>query len=292
MIQKFIQVGPYINWLGSQYIPAHKIAYLEFGDPNNENVIICAHGLTRNAHDFDKIAMALSDNFRVIAIDYPGRGDSDVFKTKKHYNYQVYVKDTVLFLKKLAINNCIWLGTSMGGIIGYVLASKYKELIKAMIINDVGPFIPAAPLVKIGQYAGQTPSFVDLVSAKQHLKLIYSQFGISSEEDWDHLTKYSFIKIQDGKYKMNYDPGIIQGMNANADKPKNVDIWTIWNKIVCKLLVIHGAKSEILQQDTIDKMKKTKDFDLFVVDYAGHTPSLMTDDQISYIKSWVNALKI
>ncbi|WP_341754327.1 alpha/beta hydrolase [Candidatus Tisiphia endosymbiont of Dioctria rufipes] len=292
MIQKFIQVGPYINWLGSQYIPAHKIAYLEFGYPNNENVIICVHGLTRNAHDFDKIAMALSDNFRVIAIDYPGRGDSDVFKTKKHYNYQVYVKDTVLFFKKLAINNCIWLGTSMGGIIGYVLASKYKELIKAMIINDVGPFIPAAPLVKIGQYAGQTPSFVDLVSAKQHLKLIYSQFGISSEEDWDHLTKYSFIKIQDGKYKMHYDPGIIQGMNANADKPKNVDIWTIWNKIVCKLLVIHGAKSEILQQDTIEKMKKTRDFDLFVVDYAGHTPSLMTDDQISYIKSWVNALKI
>ncbi|WP_341749016.1 alpha/beta hydrolase [Candidatus Tisiphia endosymbiont of Sialis lutaria] len=290
MIQKFIQVGPYINWFGSQYIPSHKLAYLEFGNPNNKNVIVCVHGLTRNAHDFDKIAMALSDKFRVIAIDYPGRGNSDVFKKKEHYNYPVYIKDTVLFLRKLGIKNCIWLGSSMGGIIGMVLASRYNKLIKAMIINDIGPFIPSSPLVKIGLYAGQVPLFVDLASAKQHLKLIYSQFGISSEEDWDYLTKYSFIKTQDGKYKMNYDPNIVHGMSANTSKQKNVDMWAIWNKIICKLLVIHGAKSDILQQSTIEQMKKNKELELFVVDYAGHVPSLMTSDQINYIKFWLDGL--
>ncbi len=292
MIQKFIQVEPYINWLALQYIPAHKLAYLEFGNPNNKNVIVCGHGLTRNAHDFDKIAIALSDSFRIIAIDYPGRGNSDIFKTKKYYNYQVYVKDTIFLLKKLAINNCIWIGTSMGGIIGYVLASKYKKLIKAMVINDIGPFIPSALLVKIGQYASQNLSFIDLVSAKQHLKIIYSQFGINSEQDWNHLTKHSFVKRQDGKYHMNYDYAIVQGMNANSNKLKNVDIWTIWNKITCKLLIIHGGKSEILQKPIIEKMKKSKDFDLFTVDYAGHAPSLMNNDQINYIKSWLDILKI
>ncbi len=290
MIQKFVRIKPYINWFASQYIPAHNIAYLEFGNPNNKNIIICAHGLTRNSHDFDKIAQILSKNFRVIALDYPGRGVSDSFKTKEHYNYQVYVKETVLFLKKLAINNCIWLGTSMGGIIGMVLASKYPNLIRAMILNDIGPFISSKSLIRIGQYASQVPSFIDLTSAKQHLQLIYSQFGISNEEDWDHLTKYSFIKNQDGKYIMNYDPNIVHAMKANSNSLKDVDLWRIWHKIICKLLVIRGAKSDILSQNTIDEMQKTKNFDLYIVEYVGHAPSLMNDDQINYLESWLDKI--
>jgi len=288
MRQKFVEIRPYVNWSGLQYIPAHHIAYLEFGDPSNQNVIVCAHGLTRNSHDFNKIAIALSNNFRVIALDYPGRGSSDYFKVKSHYNYLVYSKDTELFLKKLHIQNCIWLGSSMGGIIGMILASKSPHLIKAMIINDIGPFIPAETLVKIGKYASSPPILNDLASAEQYLKLIYSQFGIDAQDDWDYLTKYSVIKNSDGKYVMNYDPAITLSMNG---KIKNVDMWNIWNKITCKLLVIHGTKSDILQQSTIEEMQKTKDFDLYVIENVGHAPSLMTKDQIDYIKSWIDQLK-
>jgi pimeloyl-ACP methyl ester carboxylesterase len=286
MKQKLVRITPYINWWGSQYIAAHNLAYFEYGDASNKNIIICAHGLTRNSYDFDKIATDLSSDFRVIALDYPGRGASDRFKTKTHYNYQVYIKDTLIFLKSLDIRNCIWLGTSMGGIIGMALASKYPTLIKAMILNDIGPFISAKPLVRIGEYARQSLEFTDLASAKQHLKLIYSQFGISSEEDWDQFTKYSFVINQKGDYVMNYDPAIVHNMRTSSNKLKDVDMWHIWNKIICKLLVIHGAKSDILQQTTIEKMKKMKDLDLYVVDYAGHAPSLMTKDQIDYVKSW------
>ncbi len=290
MIQKTIQIGPYINWFGFTYVPKHKIAYLEFGDPNNKNVIVCAHGLTRNSHDFDKIAGELSKNFRVIAIDYPGRGNSDYFAKPSNYNYRVYLKDTLLFLKTLGIKECIWLGTSMGGIIGMALASKYKKLFKALIINDVGPFISSAPLVKIGNYAGQKKLFSSIEECKEHLKLIYAPFGINDEEVWDYMTKYSFHLTEEGKFAMSYDPAIVGGMNAKSSSPKDVNLWPIWNKVSCKILIVHGAKSEILEQSTIDQMKKTKNFDLYVVDYAGHAPSLMSPDQISYVASWVNSL--
>lgn len=282
-----IKIGAYINWLSAQYIPEHKIAYLEFGDPNNKNIIVCAHGLTRNAHDFDKIAENLSKDFRVIALNYPGRGDSENFEVKKHYNYHVYIKDTLIFLKKLNVKNPIWLGTSMGGVIGMVLASKYKNIFKAMILNDIGAFIASDPLLKINKYASKSTIFDDLDSAKTHLKFIYAQFGIKDEEDWDHLTKYSFIPTLGGKYKMNYDPYITQGMKVNNNEPKDVNMWSIWNRITCQLLVIHGVKSDILTKSTIEKMQANKEFDLYEINDAGHAPALVDSNQIEYIKSWV-----
>jgi pimeloyl-ACP methyl ester carboxylesterase len=285
---KSVSISSYINWFQLQYVPSHVISYLEFGDPKNENILICAPGLTRNAHDFDKIALKLSDNFRVISISYPGRGDSDYFKNPKHYNYYVYVKDTLLLLKKLNIKKPIWLGTSMGGIIGMILASRYQGIFKAMIINDVGPVISHGSLNKIKKYATQKHLFNDIDSCKTHLKMIYSQFGISCEEDWDYMTKYSFHKTEDDLYQMNYDSAIIDGIRIDKKNHKqDVVLWEIWRKITCKLLLIHGAKSEILTEATIDQMKKTRDFDIYRVDYAGHAPSLMTNDQIDFIKNWL-----
>jgi len=288
---KSIKLNNYINWYGFQYIPSHTISYLEWGDPKNDNILICAPGLTRNAHDFDKIALALSNNFRIISINYPGRGDSDYFQNKTHYNYYVYIKDTLLFLKKLNIKKPIWLGTSMGGVIGMILASRYKEIFKGMILNDIGPFISHESINRIKKYAGQTHLFPDLNSGKLHLKMIYSQFGITDEDDWDYMTKHSFSLNCNGKYQMNYDNAILDGIRIDKKQhKKNVDMWPIWNKLSCKLLVIHGTLSDILQKSTIEKMQKTKDFELYSVDYAGHAPSLMSKDQIGVIQDWINKL--
>ncbi len=285
MQEKFIQIPAYINWYRLQYVSSHKISYLEYGDSSNPNVIICAHGLTRNAHDFHKIATVLSKNFRVISLSYPGRHLSEHLKNNKYYNYGVYIKDSLLLLKQLKIDKTSWIGTSMGGIIGMVLASKYPKVISSLIINDIGPYIPTGPLIKITEYAKKPPVFDDFASAKQYLKLIYSQFGIDDEEDWDYATKHSFVRHDGGKYIMFYDPAIID--NVSPKKRKPVDIWRIWSKINCKLLLVHGVKSNILEQTTVDKMKETKEMDIYRVEYAGHAPSLMTYDQISYIEGWL-----
>ena len=285
-----VEIGPYTTWLNPQSIPKHRISYLEFGDPNNQNIVICAHGLTRNAYDFAKLGTALGDTYRVIALCYPGRGDSDFFTDKNHYNYQVYMQDTLLVLEKLNIKNnlnVIWLGTSMGGIIGMTLASKYKDIFKGMILNDIGPFLPAEVLLRIIKYASQVVCFDDLDGAKQHLKIIYDQFGISDEADWDYLTQHSFKLNIDGKYQMNYDPMIVHGVDTGLNKLKDVTMWPIWHNIECPILVIHGALSNILQDSTIKEMQKSRDFDLYTVDYAGHAPALMTNDQILAIRSWI-----
>jgi len=287
MHSRTIEIKPYINWLQFQRIARHRISYLEYGDPDNSNVIICAHGLTRNAHDFDKIAAVLQTSFRVISISYPGRGESDYFTNKNHYNYQVYVKDTLFFFKHLNIHKPLWLGTSMGGLIGMSIAARRPQVFKGLILNDIGPFIPGSTLVRISKYAEQTPSFNDLTTAKQHLKMIYAQFGVVSEEDWDYMTKHSVKLNTEGQYQMVYDPALIRGMQVNSNNPKDVKIWPLWHRISCPLMVVHGAKSDILQPDTIEEMKRTKNFELYTVDYAGHAPALMSHDQIEPIRLWL-----
>lgn len=289
--ENFIEVKGYNNWFKAQHIPKHKISYLDFGDVNNPNIIVCAHGLTRNAYDFVKIANYLSKYYRVISISYPGRGKSDYFEDKSLYNYQVYVKDTLSFLDTLNIlhhnNKLIWLGTSMGGIIGMNLASKYNNLFHAMIINDIGAFIPADIVVKIIQYAKQKTDFEDLNLAKVHLKMIYQTFGITDEADWDYLTKNSFIKNAQGKFTMNYDVDVVKPISDNIDKIKDVHMWYLWQNITCPVLLIHGIKSNILSIQTINQMKNIRDFDLYTINDAGHAPALMQYDQINFINSWV-----
>ena len=287
MHKKYLELGPYINWRKLQIIKRHKLAYLDYGDINNPNILVCAHGLTRNAYDFHKIAMNLQTDFRVIAIDYPGRGNSDHFSDKKHYNYYAYVKDTLLFFKKLNIKQPFWLGTSMGGIIGMAIAGFFPKILRGLILNDIGPELPTATVKKINKYAAQEPVFTDLNLAKQHLKMIYNSFGIKDEEDWEFITQNSFKINSHNQYKMNYDPNIIADMSNNQQKLKNIDMWKIWHKISCPIFVVHGAKSDILLVDTVKKMQATKKIEMHRVEYAGHAPALTNFDQIIPIKEWL-----
>lgn len=281
--RKFIEIKAYFNWFCFKKIPTHTISYLEFGDSSNENILICAHGLTRNAHDFNKVAKALSNSFRIIAIDYAGRGASSYFTDRSHYNYHVYLSDTVKLFKALNIKACFWLGTSMGGLIGMALSASLPKLLKGLIINDIGPEINKNILNRINKYSRTMPIFDDIASAKKHFKYIYNKFGIINEIDWDHLTNTSLIKTASDQYKMHYDPNII----PEADITKDVNIWSIWQRITCAILLIHGAKSDILTKDIVNKMLKKSSVSLKTIDGAGHAPGLTTTDEVDGIKQWL-----
>lgn len=279
-VEKEVQIEGYYLYTTLQFIPAHKITYLEFGDTENKNILICAHGLTRNAHDFDRLAYSLSKNFRVISINYPGRDTSSPFTNSNHYNFFTYIKDTEYLLNELRIENPIWLGTSMGGIIGMYLSSKCK----ALILNDVGPTITSDSLNHIKEYAAEYPTFDSLEDGKNHLKKIYHSMGLTEEQDWDDFTSHSLSSFGNGKYQMNFDRNITDNMVVLK---QDINLWHAYNQIPCSILIIHGEKSTILNHYTVRKMRDAKITDLLEVNDVGHAPSLMRDDQINYIKQWV-----
>jgi pimeloyl-ACP methyl ester carboxylesterase len=281
-----LTIDSYLDSYTSIIVPNHKISYLDFGDQSNSKVVICAHGLTRNAYDFGKIGLFLSDRYRVVALDYPGRGESDRFVEDRLYNYNVYIQDSLYFLEGLGVSNkthkVSWIGTSMGGIIGMSCGAKYPEMFSSIILNDIGPFIHAGSLYKIIKYASEEPVFNDTLSAKRYLKKIYSGFGISRDEDWNYMTLSSFIADAQGKLRMNYDPRIVPRTMAYSTQ-KDVDLWKTWKALKCRISLIYGKNSDILLKETIDQMHKSKNFESYRVDDAAHAPALNELDQMNWI---------
>ncbi len=292
MIRKSIEIGPYWSFLKFQRIPKHTLSYVEWGKSSNPNIIFCVHGLARNAHDFDHIAEHLSKDYRIIAIDLPGRGKSEWLKNKNHYNYHTYVKDVLLLLKKLSITSVNWVGSSMGGIMGMIMSTYYPKYIKTLILNDVGPELPKKTIARIEKYVHLDPSFEKLSEAAQHIKRIYKNFGITSEKDWNHITQNSIRLYPDNKYRLSYDPRVTEGTSSKKASSKRdskdwINLWYLWEKITCPVLLIHGTKSDILLASTIEKMQKSRDFDLHTIKEVGHAPALIHQPDIESIYAWL-----
>src|SRR5436190_211220 len=135
----------------------HRMAYLEWGDARNRDVLVCVHGLTRCARDFDELARALCGQFRVVCPDVAGRGDSDRLADPMLYGIAQYVPDMVTLIARLDVESVSWLGTSMGGLIGMVLAAQTGTPVKRLVLNDAGPVVAKAALERIGSYLGRAP---------------------------------------------------------------------------------------------------------------------------------------
>ncbi len=148
----------------------HRLAYTEWGqsDPTQPTVF-CVHGLLRNRHDFDSLAQFLSFNERhVFCPDVVGRGDSDWFKHPKHYSFEQYIIDMTALVAKTTSAQIDWIGTSMGGIIGLMMAALPNSPIARLVLNDVGPQIPLSGLRRLAKYADTHLTFSSKEEAKQH----------------------------------------------------------------------------------------------------------------------------
>lgn len=268
----------------------HRITYTEWGDADNKNVLVCVHGLTRNGRDFDFIAHALSKHYRIICPDIVGRGRSDWLEQAEDYNYNTYVADMLTLLNQLGLERVDWVGTSMGGIIGMLIAAQQPQMIRRLILNDIGAVISQQALQRIGGYLQtEQVSFDNLQEVEAYLRQIHAPFGQLSDEQWQHLTTHSHFE-KEGKYYLAYDAKIAQIFRDGVGH--DIELWDIWKAIRASVMVIHGLDSDILTQETLDKMKDIIP-DLTVVHCVrvGHAPALMTKEQIDSVARWLLDIK-
>jgi pimeloyl-ACP methyl ester carboxylesterase len=207
----------------------HKIAYVEWGDKENPDVLVCVHGFSRNSRDFDYLARALQHKYRIICPDMVGRGNSDYKGNPAIYNSLQYVSDLVALLARIDVKEVNWLGTSMGGILGMTLASQANTPIKKLILNDVGMFVPKQGLQRILSYAKIYPSFKNLQLAEESLRQRLVPFGIQTPEEWQHLVKYGFKQGADGQYHYAFDSAIVDAFEAAASADGRVGF--AWRKL-------------------------------------------------------------
>lgn len=264
----------------------HRMAYAEWGDPANRKVLICVHGLTRNGRDFDFLARALSDEYRVVCPDVVGRGRSDWLGVKADYSFPVYVSDMVTLIARLDASVVHWVGTSMGGIIGMLMAGMPHSPISRLVLNDVGPVITAASLRRIAEYVGRAPRFATMDDAEAWIRAVAAPFGPLSDAQWQHLTRYS-VRPVEGGFAMVYDPGIgeaFRSMPIVAD----IDLWDAYRAIQCPTLAIRGAESDLLEHDTLLQMAESGPrARIAEIAGVGHAPMFMDASQIALVREFL-----
>lgn len=268
----------------------YHMAYREWGDSQNPNVLVCVHGLTRNSLDFERLAIALSSKYRVIAPDVVGRGESDFLQNPMGYNTVTYAADMVTLLAKLGVEQVAWLGTSMGGLIGMMLAGQPNSPISRLILNDVGPILSLDALKRIAGYVGNPYEFADMDLASRYARLVFAPFGLQNEDEWASLVESSFKPISSGGVRFNYDKEIRQPLQQTyIDKP--FDIWPLYDAIKCPTLLIHGALSDLLSAETATEMtQRGPKATLKVVAGVGHAPMFMSQDQIDLVTEFLESV--
>src|SRR5436190_3856132 len=150
----------------------HRVVYYEWGASENGNVIVCVHGVGRNARDFDVLAEALSPTHRVLAVDMPGRGNSDWLADPNDYVFPVYLSTLTALVARSGAETVSWVGTSMGGLLGIVLAAQPRSPVARLVVNDVGPVIEPAALARIADYFGKDPTFASFAEIERYLREI------------------------------------------------------------------------------------------------------------------------
>ena len=250
------------------------------------------HGLTRTGRDFDELAQELAKDYYIICPDTIGRGLSQWSQDPEaEYVIPFYVELAKQLLAALGVHSCIWVGTSMGGLIGMLLAAEEDTPITALLVNDVGPELPREAIQRISDYVGIQPVFDNILQLEAWLKTVYVTFGDNSDAFWRRMAMTSSRRLADGRVTLHYDPAIAKGFSVPDEHEPAPTLWSQWQVISCPILIVRGAQSDLLTERQLEQMclSQPKATSVTLAD-IGHAPTLVTGQQQQLIKDWLRSL--
>jgi pimeloyl-ACP methyl ester carboxylesterase len=261
--------------------------YYEWGAADNADVVVCVHGIGRNGRDFDVLADALAPTHRVLAIDMPGRGQSEWLRDPMDYVTPVYLTTLTALIAASGAAQVAWVGTSMGALLGIVAAAQPGTPVGKLVVNDAGPTVEPAALARIAQYFGTDPRFATYGELASYVRQISAPFGPLTEAQWDHVVRTNARQHADGSFGVGYDPAIAVPFRS-APAPAN--LWPLWDAIACPTLVLRGAESDLLSHATAMAMA-SRGPRARVVEFAGigHAPMLFADDQVATVVDFLRS---
>ena len=280
----------------------HRMAYWQWGDAAAAHLVVCVHGLSRQGRDFDVLARALraraaaqGQALRVVCPDVVGRGDSDWLKEPMGYQFPTYVGDMLTLLGTLAqqapIGQLDWVGTSMGGLIGLMLAGAPDVPLplpmRRLVLNDVGPVIEWQALQRIGQYLGKSGPFESVEAGAARLRELAPGFGPHTDAQWLALSRPMLRPAPQGGWRLHYDPAIAVPYAAVTEESSaqgEALLWQLYDQVTAETLVLRGADSDLLSAATARAMQARGPRPR-VLEFAGvgHAPTLVADDQVAAV---------
>ena len=264
-----------------------RLHYRDYAGSADRPVIVCMPGLTRNVRDFEGLSARLSPEWRVITVDFRGRGESAYAKDAMSYVPLTYVQDVERLLTDLKIDRFVAFGTSLGGIVTMLLAATGHAKLAGAVLNDVGPVIEAAGLDRIKGYVGKTSSWPTWIHAARALgetnAVVYPAYKL---EDWLAMAKRLYRLTRGGRIVPDYDKNIAEPFRLPGGEA-GVDLWPALDAMRdVPSLIVRGALSDVLSDATAVAMKdRLRAADYVTVAGAGHAPTLDEPEAVAAINA-------
>lgn len=269
----------------------HRMSYKEWGDSANPDVLVCVHGITRVSDDFDSLAQALADRYRVICPDVVGRGRSDSLPNPQFYQVPQYVSDMVTLLARLDVDQVDWFGTSMGGLIGMGLAALPNSPIRKLVLNDVGPSLNLEAIVRIGEYIGQDVRFDTFDEAAAYIREVSLSFGPHTEAQWHKLAADVLKTNHEGKWIRHYDLNLslpVKAITPELATAAQAMLWATYDAITCPTLLVRGGDSDLLSMVAAQEMtRRGPRAQLVEIAGVGHAPTFVQPEQIAIARKFL-----
>ena len=275
---------PYENryWWSNDGLRLH---YRDYPGPADRPPILCLPGLTRNARDYHDLARRLSPDWRVIAIDLRGRGDSGYAKDPMSYVPLTYVQDVEALLRELDVARYVAFGTSLGGIVAMLLAGTAREKLAGLVLNDVGPEISPEGLSRIRSYVGKSNTWPTWLHAARAVaeanESVYPDFQL---EDWLAMAKRLYRLNSAGRIVLDYDMKIAEPFRVPGNEA-GPDMWRALDGLkTVPTLLVRGATSDVLAANVAERMAGVlEQGDLLTIPATGHAPTLDEPEAIAAI---------
>ena len=264
----------------------HQLHATEWGSRRSSRVVVCAHGYSGNGRDFDFLARALAaGGARVICPDFAGRGRS-AWLPPFAYHFPQYLSDVRSLLAHLGVEEVDWIGTSMGGLIGMMLAAQSGSPVRRLVVNDVGAYLPSEALQRIARNLAAKQPFADAREAEAHLRHTHREWGEISDAQYRHLTQHGTRRAHDG-VRLHFDPQLARVAQPLPFAP-GVYLWDTWYRVQCPVLLLRGEDSAVfprhVAQTMLDANPRAR---LVELAGCGHAPALMSEEHIAVVREFV-----
>jgi len=287
----------------------HRMAYWEWGRPDNDKVLLCVHGLTRCGRDFDDLARRMAPHYRVVCPDLAGRGKSDWLLNPAGYAVPQYAADMLTLIARLAPARLDWVGTSLGGLIALGLAGALAMSaaqrpdrgefglprdatlpLGKIVLNDIGPRLDPGGMGRFADYVGKGAVFDRFEDAVTYVQSVSEGFGPHTQAQWQRLTRNVFNQ-QGGQWIKHYDLRIAEPMALQDEamlKAAELTLWAAYDSLRTPVLLLRGQRSDLLTADTAREML-ARNTHARLVEFAqvGHAPTLMSDEQIDPVQRFL-----
>ena len=264
-------------------VAGRELHITEWGHDQPE-VVVAWHGLARTGRDMDDIAAHLARRYRVICPDTIGRGLSQWSPDPdREYCLAFYVQLAEGLLDSLGVHRVLWLGTSMGGAIGLrAAAGTLRGRIRKLVLNDIGPELPAVAQQRILTYAGSPAAFATVSELEAYFRTIYKPYGWLSDAQWRRLTETSTRRLPDGRVTPHYDPAMVRQFVAHPDDYQQ---WEAWDSLDIPVLALRGESSDLLLPEVAEAMRNRGPRAVVVtLPGCGHAPALNTPEHFALVE--------